>query len=101
MKQNKLRRKRVFRYAVLFFIMLILFVGLIAGPIVGGKKIPASVTAKLSDYFLVQPTGQNNDDTAGHTQTGTGAPKYSGIYTPSSSAASSATSTVEAKMRLF
>lgn len=78
MKQSKLRRKRVFRYAILYFVMLIVFVALIVGPIVAGKQIPASVTDSLSSTDLVQPTGQDNDDTMGRRETGVRAPGYSG-----------------------
>ncbi len=55
---------------MLYFIMLIIFVALIAGPIVAGKffgklpKIPMD---------LLQPTGQNNNDTS-NSQTGGGVP---------------------------
>lgn len=76
MKQSKLRRKRVFRYAVLYFIMLVLLVGLIVGPAVAGGMIPKSVTGKIGDvgnFHLLQPVGQNNNDTRGNLQTGTGA----------------------------
>ncbi len=92
MKQSKLRRKRVFRYAVLYFVMLVLFVGLVVGPIVAGKKIPASVTNSLKSTNLVQPTNLDNDDTDGHTQTGTGAPNYSGAFTRTASASASSSS---------
>lgn len=71
MKQSKLRRKRVFRYSILYFIMLVVFVGLIVGPIVAGGKIPKSVTSSLSSTNLVQPDNQNNNDTDGTKQTGT------------------------------
>jgi len=89
MKQSKLRRKRVFRYAVLYFVMLVVFVGLVVGPMVAGKSIPASLTRSIPAHLL-QPTGLNNDDTQGRTQTGTGRPGYSGAFTPTA-AASSAT----------
>lgn len=78
MKQSKLRRKRVFRYAILYFVMLVVFVGLIVGPVVAGKKIPSSVTGSLSDTFLVQPANQDFDDTIGRTETGVRAPGYTG-----------------------
>ncbi len=70
LKQSKLRKRRVIRFAMLYFIMLIIFVALIAGPIVAGKffgklpKIPMD---------LLQPTGQNNNDTS-NSQTGAGVP---------------------------
>ncbi len=77
MKQSKLRRRRVFRYAVLYFVLLVVFVALIVGPIVAGKQIPKSVLSSLTSTNLIQPTGLNNDDTLSRTQTGTGSPTYS------------------------
>ncbi|KAL1884149.1 hypothetical protein VTK73DRAFT_6818 [Phialemonium thermophilum] len=70
LKQSKLRRKRVFRYAIMYFLMLVIFVALIVGPIVAGKKIPTSLTDKLSSTHLMQPVNQNNNDTIGRTDTG-------------------------------
>lgn len=80
MKQSKLRRKRVFRYAALYFLMLAVFVGLIVGPVVAGGFIPDDVTelASFGDMDLFQPTNLNNDDTQSTTLTGTGAASYSG-----------------------
>jgi 1,3-beta-glucan synthase len=97
MKQSKLRRKRVFRYAILYFVMLIVFVGLIVGPLVAGKKIPASVINQLkgNDLMkdLLQPADQNNDDTKGRTQTGTGKPGYSGALRTMTTISATATAT--------
>jgi len=81
MKQSKLRRRRVFRYAVLYFVMLVVFVGMIVGPIVVGKSISIKPIAdSVKDFNLFQPTGLNNDDTQGTTMTGTGSENYSGAY---------------------
>ncbi len=85
MKQSRLRRKRVFRYAVLYFVMLIVFVGLIVGPLVAGKKIPASVTRSLDSTNLIQPTGLDNNDTLGFLQTGTGRRGYPTSPVPTNS----------------
>lgn len=63
MKQTKLRRRRVFRYAILYFVMLIVFVGLIVGPVVAGDKIPTDSISILNDLDLMQPAGQDNNDT--------------------------------------
>ncbi|KAI9830262.1 MAG: hypothetical protein M1819_005789 [Sarea resinae] len=60
LKQSKLRKRRVIRYAILYFSLLVLFVVLIAGPIVAShflKSLP-SIPADL-----LQPTGQNHNDT--------------------------------------
>lgn len=87
MKQSKLRRKRVFRYAVLYFLLFVVFVGLIAGPIVVGKQdvIPSSLTTMLSgeSLKLLQPTDLEWNDTLGSQATGTDSPSYSGEWTPS------------------
>lgn len=93
------------RYAALYFIMLVVFIVLIAGPIVGGKKIPSSAYSSLQKYHLVQPTGQNIDDTIGSIQTGTGAANYTGwgthTRTSSGSDAGVTTSAAGAKIRLY
>ncbi len=102
MKQSKLRRKRVFRYAVLYFVMLVVFVGLVVGPIFAGKKIPESVTRSLKSTDLIQPVNLDNNDTDGHVQTGTGRPGYSGAYTaPAATSSASQTSANKNKIRLL
>lgn len=100
MKQSKLRRRRVWRYALLYFTLLVVFLALIVGPIVAGSKIKdftknvqdsLSSTGPLSNLF--QPVGLNNNDTRGTNHTGTGAV---------SSAAPTASSTVAARLvKLF
>lgn len=85
MKQSKLRRRRVIRYAILYFLMLFLFVALIAGPIIVGDQglLPDNLSSDLSfGLGLMQPTGLENDDTEGRRETGTGAADYSGAWTP-------------------
>ncbi|KAK3290767.1 glycosyltransferase family 48 protein [Chaetomium fimeti] len=82
MKQTKLRRRRVVRYAILYFVLLVVFLALIVGPIVAGKYVPASLFEMLESTNLVQPTGLSNDDTRGKTETGTAAASYSGVWTP-------------------
>ncbi|OCK84889.1 glycosyltransferase family 48 protein [Lepidopterella palustris CBS 459.81] len=67
LKQTKLRKRRVIRYAILYFLILIVFVALIAGPIVAGKYLTSLPTIPMQ---LLQPTGLNNNDTSG-SQTGT------------------------------
>lgn len=53
---------------MLYFVMLVIFVALIVGPVVARKyvNIPSGIPMDL-----LQPTGQNNNDTLGRTQTGT------------------------------
>lgn len=78
MKQSKLRRRRVVRYAILYFVLLILFVALIAGPIVAGKFLDLKSFGKQIPMNLMQPnqnaTERNN--TLGEKKTGTGRPNY-------------------------
>jgi len=99
MKQSKLRRRRVFRYAVLYFVMLVVFVGLVVGPTVAGGRIPESSLSgiKQSGFVgdLFQPVGQDNNDTQDRTETGTGRAGYSGalktVTRPSTSASATRT----------
>lgn len=50
-KQSKLRKKRVIRFAVVYFLMLVIFVALIVGPVVVGnmflKKLPFTIPMDL------------------------------------------------------
>jgi len=67
LKQSKLRKRRVVRYAILFFTMLILFIVLIVGPIIASKFL--KTLPSIPDNLL-QPTGlDNNDTTSSHTGT--------------------------------
>jgi 1,3-beta-glucan synthase len=96
MKQSKLRKRRVWRFAILYFVMLVVFLALLVGPIVAGKIIldgTDSLTKNPDDLFnLFQPTGQNNNDTRGYTKTGTGT---------GAAAATSAASDSTGKIKLF
>jgi 1,3-beta-glucan synthase len=101
MKQSKLRKRRVWRYAVLYFVMLVVFVGLIVGPIVAGTQITNGTSSIFknpsSTMYLLQPVGLNNNDTRGTNETGTGAPGRAGATGASTSSGSAATG----KVRLF
>ncbi len=104
MKQTKLRRRRVFRYAVLYFTLLVVFVGMIVGPAVAGKNIPDSVENSLSGFGmkLFQPVDQDNDDTMGEDETGTGNPEYSGARkTSSAEDTAQATESVAERLRFL
>ena len=90
MKQTKLRRRRVIRYAILYFVLLVVILALIIGPAVAGKYIPTFNLSLLSDNHLVQPTGLDNDDTRGRTPTGTGAIPYTGVLASAMSASAAA-----------
>jgi len=89
----------VIRFAILYFIALIIFVALIAGPAVVGKlkiKLPSI------PMDLMQPTGQkNNDTTTGYTgsalislpgMTGGGAATTSGGSSAAATTSASSTS---------
>lgn len=67
LKQTKLRKRRVIRYAILYFVLLVVFVALIVGPVVAGKYLNFGVSIPMD---LLQPTGLNNNDTKA-TPTGT------------------------------
>ncbi|KAK9421188.1 putative 1,3-beta-glucan synthase [Seiridium unicorne] len=84
LKQSKLRKRRVVRFAILYFVMVVLFVALIAGPIVAGKYVPASLTKQIP-MQLLQPTGLNNDNTLNETETGTAAKSYHGVLATTTS----------------
>lgn len=56
------------RFAILFFVMLVVFIALIVGPLVAGKYL----TGFTLPLELAQPTGLNSNDTIS-TETGTAA----------------------------
>jgi len=62
MKQTKLRKRRVIRYAILYFFMLVIFLVLIVGPIVAGRFLTLSFLKDLP-MEIMQPTGFSNNDT--------------------------------------
>ena len=65
LKQSKLRKRRVVRYAILYFLMFFLFLILIVGPAIAGRFI-GDITSGLSiPLNLLQPVGWNNNDTSG------------------------------------
>ncbi|GJN76561.1 1,3-beta-D-glucan synthase [Purpureocillium lilacinum] len=98
-KQSKLRRRRVIRFACLYFAMLALFVGLLVGPVIAGKKMPPDTLNSLGNsvslggkLYLLQPN-LDKDNTNGTTQTGTGRDGYTGAYTPSTATTAAASAT--------
>lgn len=99
MKQSKLRRRRVVRFALLYFMMLVLFIALIAGPIVAGRNLGESMLkeignkANVGQFSLMQPNNLNNDNTNGTQKTGTGVPGYSGAFTKSTTVSGGAEAT--------
>ncbi|EGC42435.1 glucan synthase [Histoplasma capsulatum var. duboisii H88] len=73
LKQSKLRKRRVIRFAILYFVMLVIFLALIIGPVVAGPHIGKfSLPGFIENMNLLQPTGQDNNDT---TSIPTGGPK--------------------------
>jgi len=69
LKQSKLRKRRVVRYAILYFIMLIVFLLIIIGPLVasshaGGLINELNTLSKgLKGMVLIQPNNDFNNDT--------------------------------------
>jgi 1,3-beta-glucan synthase len=74
LKQTKLRKRRVVRYAILYFFMLIVFVLIVAGPLVAHRFVDTSSIGSSIPMNLLQPTQFDNNDTRGELHTGTGAP---------------------------
>ena len=62
------------RYSILYFVLFVLFLGLVIGPaVIGTMDFMKGVTSKLNlPMNLVQPAHQNNNDTRGYTKTGVG-----------------------------
>lgn len=101
MKQSKLRRRRVVRYAILYFTLLVVFIALIVGPIVAGKFIFPAIDSALSGlpFKLVQPTGLDRDYTNSTSATGTGREGYTGAGSKPSTTGGD--SSVTGKIKLF
>lgn len=99
MKQSKLRRRRVVRYAVLYFSLFVVFVALIAGPVALKKVLKEANLKSFYDKLnlkgpigpLMQPNFLKNDDTHASSETGTAAATYTypSGFGPTSSAPSS------------
>ena len=64
MKQSKLRRRRVIRFALLYFVMFVIFLALVILPAIAGSKFVGdalSGVGLLSDNMLIQPDRPNNN----------------------------------------
>lgn len=94
-KQSKLRKRRVIRFATLYFVMLIIFVALLAGPLVVAKLKISLPTIPMA---LMQPTGLNYNDTS---NSQTGKMLHGGTAAVSGAATASSSSTGGAKLRFF
>jgi len=99
MKQSKLRKRRVWRYAVLYFTLLVLFVALLAGPIVAGKYVLKDSLISQIPQDLFQPIGLDRNDTRNRTETGTNAGAQASATGGSRAGASSGADA--ARIRLF
>ncbi|KAK8117859.1 uncharacterized protein PG998_006140 [Apiospora kogelbergensis] len=80
MKQSKLRRRRVIRFAILFFTLFFVFLALIIGPVIvapimGPKFFNDMVDKSVIPMSLMQPANQTNNNTIDQ-ETGTGRPGY-------------------------
>lgn len=62
-KQSRLRKRRVIRYATLYFVLLIAFILLFCGPVIVAKFVDLNSMGLSIPFELMQPTGQNNNDT--------------------------------------
>lgn len=92
------------RFAILYFVLLVVFIGLIVGPAVAGKMILPSLEDSLSNLFglyLLQPNDLNKDNTRGESQTGTGAPDYSGAGLTMTSSGRRSRASATGRIRLF
>jgi 1,3-beta-glucan synthase len=102
MKQSKLRRRRVIRYAILYFTLLIVFIALVAGPAVVGKIMGESLSKTLEKMIplkgLVQPNYLEHDNTNSSSVTGIKNPSYTG---PGLTSGKSAEASATAKIKLF
>lgn len=101
LKQTKLRKRRVVRYAILYFVLLVVFLAIIVGPIVAGKQLKLDVNVPME---LLQPTGFSNNDT---TDTPTGkcvqgvCPEYQGGGAADTGSGDSAAATSDEAARRF
>jgi 1,3-beta-glucan synthase len=72
LKQTKLRKRRVTRYAILYFSLFVFFMALVIAPAVLGNQLTGNMKPlSVAGLRLQQPVNWNNNDTSG-LQTGTG-----------------------------
>lgn len=73
LKQSKLRKRRVIRFAILYFVMFVVFLLLVIGPVIASKQLEVATILPAINVMngpLLQPNGLNNNDTRGFEQTG-------------------------------
>jgi 1,3-beta-glucan synthase len=93
LKQSRLRKRRVIRYSILYFALLVLFVVLVVAPIVAGKYLTfANIPANLA-----QPTGFNRNDTLS-SETGTAVATDGGGAAATGTAAAATTAAAKRMM---
>jgi 1,3-beta-glucan synthase len=80
----------------MYFVMLVIFLALIVGPIVAGSGIiPASLSKQqIGGMYLFQPHNLSNNDTRGTLATGTG-------NSSGNAAKQTASSSAGSRVRLF
>ncbi|WPH04294.1 1,3-beta-glucan synthase component fks1 [Acrodontium crateriforme] len=89
LKQSKLRKRRVIRYAILFFVMFVAFLGLLIAPSLVGSMVPGNILPSSGVLAgLYQPTNWYNNDTANNTDP-TGASAAGGAASTASATAGS------------
>lgn len=100
LKQTKLRKRRVVRYALLYFTLFVLFmVFLIAPAVIGNLGLLDDTFKSLQgkDFmYLMQPNDWNNNDTTS-SKTGSGLPNQA-AQTAGGRASASASSTRRAML---
>jgi len=72
LKQSKLRKRRVIRYAIMYFFLLVIFVLLVAGPLIARSKIPMSDFEKQFKEGILNGLMQPLDSGLKHNDTWTG-----------------------------
>jgi 1,3-beta-glucan synthase len=93
----------VIRYAILYFVLLVVFIALIVGPVVAGKFMEVPKLTLPID--LIQPTGLNNNNThasvTGSCHNNNTCPKFNDGNDQDTSEDASTTSDVSEKLRRF
>lgn len=85
----------------MYFILLVLFLALIVGPIVAGKNVLTDSLISNIPQELFQPIGQNNNDTRGRNETGTGAKATNGAAATTAGSGSSASTNIARAIKLY
>ena len=85
------------RFAILYFVLLVVFIAMVAGPLVAGKYLKFD---PLSSAHLMQPVGLNNNDTKSYETGGTAGGTDAAAPT-ATGAASSPTDGAGSKFKYF